>query len=173
MSFTKSKDLKCGVVLRDLESLLKKNLGEQTIVLEQKTRSFLQKGEHFGSTILKVSAKIRKDENAQTEDLELIAKMIPTTEFQRTMVSPTVTFKKELFAYEQLFPTYKEVQKEAGLEDVELLDILPKHYGCRLSLNSESQEADDDVIILMENLRKCGFRTMDRKNGDLKLIFTF
>lgn len=153
--------------LRDLESLLQKSLGAELRLLKFQAQNLLSQGENYASMVLKVSATIRRRKNAPEEDLELVAKMKLENEFQKKFVDITIAFKKEFFIFEQLIPTYRELQRKAGFKDSELLDILPKFYGGRLSLNSDSQKADEDVILLMENLNFSGFKTMDRFKGEL------
>lgn len=155
----------CDVFLRDLESLLKKSLGEETKILSQKVENLLPKGENYGSTILKVSIKTDKE-----EDLELVAKMTVTTDYQKSMMDCTIAFKKEIFVFEELRPIYEEIQREAGFKDLEILDFFPKFFGSRLSRNFQSQEADEDVVLLMENLKFKGYMQMNRKIGGYRWI---
>jgi len=46
-----------------------------------------------------------------------------------------------------------------------LFDILPKFYGGRLSLKEDNDEADEDAVLLMENLNISGYYCMDRLKG--------
>lgn len=154
---------KCEMVLRDLQSLLKKSIDDQVIVSEYETVNFLPIGENYGSTVLKVSVKIKRSENGPDEDLELVAKMAPATEIQRKFWDITRIFKREIFVFKELAAAYREVQMNAGLEN--LAGFLPKCFGSRLSLNPESEEADMDVVLLLENLSYRGYRVMDRKTG--------
>lgn len=150
---------------RDLQSLLQKSIGEELTLLEFQAQNLLPKGENYASTVLKITATIQRNNNGPKEDLELVAKMIAATKFQRDNFNTTISFKKEIFIFEQLIPAYRQLQKEVEFGDSELLNIAPKIYGSRLSLDLDSQEADEDVILLMENLIVSGFRTMDRLKG--------
>lgn len=158
---------KSNVELRDLEGLLRKSLGNELTLLKSEVKNLLSKGENFASTLLKVSAKIKRSKDAPIEDLELVAKMVPATEYQKRHFKFEVSFLKEIFVLESLIPTYRELQKEIGFDDSELLDITPKVYGSRLSLKPENELVDEDVTFLMENLQIAGFKTMNRKKGKI------
>lgn len=66
--------------------------------------------------------------------------------------------------YEGILPSYNQLERDAGLREDELFDILPKYYQSRLSLNPEV-DFDDDAVILMENLKKRGYYIGDRTKG--------
>ena len=161
MSFESKK-----VELRDLQSLLRKNINKELIVVEYKTWDLLPKGENYGSTMLKVEAKIKKAKNSPEENLSLVAKMVPMNEFQKNL-NASASFRKEIYIFEKLFPTYRQLEKEAGFENQYLIDILPKFYGGRLTLKEKApDEADEDAVMLMENIKLHGYRIMDRKQGE-------
>ncbi|EZA54342.1 hypothetical protein X777_05572 [Ooceraea biroi] len=128
------------------------------------TDNLLPPGENYGSTILKVHAVIKRDDDAEEEDLHLVAKMPPPTEYQRRIFDSPYTFKKEIFMYEHILPHYQELEREAGLKEDELFDVLPKYYQSRFSL-SPDVEFDDDAVILMENLKARGYYTGNRAKG--------
>ena len=90
--------------------------------------------------------------------------MLSSSEFIKENFNVTNAFKKEIFIFNNLMPTCIEIQKEAGFEDFDFVDL---SYWCRLSFNSESKIADEDVIILMENLKVNGYFTMDRKQDKI------
>lgn len=156
----------CDVPIRDLQSLLKKGMGDQLRLTNFQAYNLLLKGENFASTMLKVTAYIKRTKEASEEALALVAKMISPTESKKDHFNFTINFKKEIFIFEELIPTYRELQEEVEFRDSELLDILPHIYGTRLSLNPDSPNADNDVCILMEDLNFSGYKTMDRKNGE-------
>lgn len=172
MSFKSESDQLCEepgskteVELRDLQSLLQKSLGNDLRLLYFRAENFLPKGENYASTILKVVARIKRRSDAPAENLELVGKLTPPVEFKNNRFSITISFSKEIFVLEKLFPVYRKLQEDAGIEEFEILNVAPKTYGCRLSLDPENPKADDDVTILMENLRVKGYRMMDRKRG--------
>ena len=155
------------IELKNLQSLLRDSINQELIVVEYETCNLLPKGENYASTMLKVEAKIRRTKNSPKENLPLVAKMIPTTEFQRDLFNATASFKKEIYVFEKLVPAYRMLEKEAGISDENLFDILPKFYGGRLTLNKEnSDKADEDAVMLMENIKLHGYRIMDRKQGE-------
>lgn len=158
----------CDVPLRDLQSLLRQSMGSDLRLICYRAHNLLPRGENFSSTILKITPYFKLTKDSPEESLELVAKMILASEVPKDHFNTTVEFRKEIFIFEKLIPAYRELQKEAGFSESELLSIAPKIYGTRLSLNSDSQEADEDVAILMEDLIYSKYKTMDRKNGKLK-----
>lgn len=152
------------MVLRDLQSLLRQNLGQSLIVTKYKTDSLLPPGENYGSTILSVHATIKKNEDAEEEDLFLIAKMAPPTDYQKRIFDSPFTFRKESYMYEIILPAYNQLERECGLKDDELFKLLPKFYGMRLSLDP-NVEFDDDAVMLLENLKTKGYYTGKRAIG--------
>ncbi|XP_014482365.1 PREDICTED: uncharacterized protein LOC106748410 [Dinoponera quadriceps] len=139
------------IELRELQPLLRRTFDDRLIVVRYTTKNLLPPGENYGSTILSVHAVIKRDDDADEEDLHLVAKMSPPTNYQRNMFDSPFTFKKEIFMYENILPYYNQLEREAGLREDELFDILPKYYQSRMSLDPEI-EFDDDAVILMENL---------------------
>ncbi|XP_011171848.1 uncharacterized protein LOC105204463 [Solenopsis invicta] len=152
------------IELRELQPLLVRTFGDRLIVVRYSTKNLLQPGENYGSTILSVHAVIKRNNEAEEEDLHLIAKMPPPTAFQREIFNPPYTFRKEIFMYEKIIPSYQELEREMGLKENEVFDILPKYYQSRLSLSPDI-DFDDNAVILMENLRTHGYYNGDRIKG--------
>ncbi|XP_020278272.1 uncharacterized protein LOC109851991 [Pseudomyrmex gracilis] len=153
-----------AIELHKLQPILSRTFDDRLIVVRYTAKNMMQPGENYGSTILSVHAVIKRDDNAQEEDLYLVAKMPPPTEYQRKIFDSPYTFKKEIFMYEDIVPYYRELEREAGLKENELFDILPKYYQSRLSLNPDI-EFDDNAVILMENLKMRGYYTCNRAIG--------
>ncbi|XP_011877283.1 PREDICTED: uncharacterized protein LOC105567217 [Vollenhovia emeryi] len=152
------------IELRELQPLLSRTFGDRLIVVRFTSESLLQPGENYGSTILRVDAVIKRNNEAKEEDLHLIAKMPPPTEFQQELFGSPLTFRKEIFMYEKIVPYYQELEREMGLKEDEVFDILPRYYQSRLSL-SPDVDFDDNAVILMENLRSHGYYIGDRTKG--------
>lgn len=157
------------IELHELQPILSRTFGDRLIVVRYTTKNLLQPGENYGSTILSVNTVIKRNDEAEEEDLYLIAKMPPPTEFQRQIFDSPYTFRKEIFMYENVVPFYQELEREMGLKEDEVFDILPKYYQSRLSLNPDV-DFDDDAVILMENLRTRGYYNGDRVKGNVKYL---
>ncbi|XP_058804534.1 uncharacterized protein LOC131671813 [Phymastichus coffea] len=154
------------LILRDLQTLLREIIGNEVIVVKYDTTNLLPKGENYSSTMLKVNSLIKRTEDSPEESLALVAKMIPLTEFQQSYLNCTASFNKEMFVYKTLMSTFRELEKEIGVKDEDLIDITPKYYGGRLSMNKEKLDvADEDAVMLMENLKELGYCTMNRIKG--------
>ena len=152
------------VVLRDLESVLRRQLGEEVIV-ENFTQKLLQPpGENYGSTMLSVVANIKKNKNSKSETVHLVAKMLPRTTFQRELLNIGWTFRKEIFNYEGVLPCYKKLEMEFGIKEEETFDIGTRFFGSRLS-SVEGKDIDEDAVILLENLKVRGYYIGDKRFG--------
>ena len=159
------------IELRDLGSLLCEKFGKDLIIVKQSSGQLLSSGENYGSTILKVRATIKRNDDAEEETLDLVAKMLPPTNFQRRMFDSSYTFKKEIFLYAEVLPAYQRLERRFGVVEDEVFDILPKLYGSRLSLRADG-DVDQDAVILMQNLKAEGYYMADRRKGDVaKFIF--
>ncbi|CAB0037155.1 unnamed protein product [Trichogramma brassicae] len=157
--------------LRDLQGLLRHRFRNDELVVNNYTyESLLPIGENYGSTMLKVHVVYREHEDADApqKELELVAKMMPPTDFQRSVFDSPYTFRKEAFLYQGLVPAYRQLEREFGVPEAELFDIVPGFYGVRYTLaNVEADDGgfDEDAVILMENLKVAGYYTCDRKTG--------
>ncbi|KAJ8675799.1 hypothetical protein QAD02_011585 [Eretmocerus hayati] len=107
---------------------------------------------------LKKSLQQEKD-----EEMCLVAKLFPDTEEMRSIFDFGRLFEKEIFFYERFLPVLQQLQRDLGIDDV--LDIAPKFYGARRSLEQNKNQVDDGVILLMENLKTDGYYTLDKIQG--------
>lgn len=149
------------VVLRKPETALRSILGKEVDVLNFEVSPFVKSTDHYGSSILKVNMTLKRGKTDQKEELEVVAKMMPPSDLQRSMFDSANTFKKEVFFYKELMPAYSELFKDGKKR----LDIGPKFYGSRWSLNEDQDQIDDDAVLLMENLKLKGYFMKDRLEG--------
>ncbi|XP_063224836.1 uncharacterized protein LOC134532341 [Bacillus rossius redtenbacheri] len=120
-------------------------------------------GDNYGSVMLAVDAVLKSGRN-----LALVAKMFPTDEMgQKVFQSPT-SMKKEIEVYQIISPEYERIQEEQLVPPSQRLHAFCDCPGARLSLEdhqAEDQLADQDSVLLLENLRVQGYRTGDRVVG--------
>ena len=157
------KELK-EVVLRDLEPVLHQKIDNKFTIENFTTKSLLPPGENYGSSIFSVHVELKNEKTGKKEELELIAKMVPPTEFQRRLFNSSRTFMKEIFMYDTIIPAYNKLELECGFRESELFDIAAKFYGSRLS-SQPGTDFDDNAVILMDNLKVKGYYTGDRSKG--------
>ncbi|XP_014209185.1 uncharacterized protein LOC106639887 [Copidosoma floridanum] len=153
--------------LRDLESVLRRKLGDQLAVVSYDTEPLIPLGENYCSTILKVRAIVKDSaDGAEPRELNLVAKMMPATDYQRQIFDSKFTFRKENFFYQKLLPAYQQLEREFGVGNDEIFDNAPMFYGARSSkLAGDDEAIDDDAVILMQNLKVLGYYTIDRMKG--------
>lgn len=157
--------------IRNLKSVLSSSLGDDFDILEERTSFLTAPGEHYGSVMLRLDVTIKRPDRKE-EVLNLVAKLLPANEMLRIAFNVSVTFKKEVFAYLESIPTLIAFQREYKVPENRILDIFPKCYGARISL--DKTEVDDDAILIFENLKTQGYATDDRMVGfdfdDCKVI---
>uniref|UniRef100_A0A6V7K3I9 CHK kinase-like domain-containing protein n=1 Tax=Bracon brevicornis TaxID=1563983 RepID=A0A6V7K3I9_9HYME len=147
---------------KNLQSLLQSTIDPELIVENYIVKDLLPVGENYGSNIVDICAKIIS--KGKNEKLHLVGKLPPLTQVQRDMFDTPFTFRKEIFMYSKLLPFYRQLEIDSGISEEEALNISPKFYGARMSLNN-GDEFDDDAAILLENLKPKGYYCVDRKIG--------
>ncbi|OXU26568.1 hypothetical protein TSAR_012193 [Trichomalopsis sarcophagae] len=73
-----SAESETSLLLQDLQGLLQKSISKDVVVV-----MLVQKGENYGSMILKVDALVKKRNDSPAEEMHLVAKMMPDQEFQK------------------------------------------------------------------------------------------
>lgn len=120
-------------------------------------------GENYGSILLAVDISINDTSTGKTETVRAVAKTVPKNDFIKNFFMSSLTFKKELNFYSTVIPTLRAFQYDQGMEN--LISFTADFYGGRLSLNPQLQHADEDAVILMENLGAHQYRIIDRMIG--------
>nr|AAW57431.1 10G08 [Ips pini] len=148
--------------IKDLESVVLPSLKIYiTKIYITDIKNLTTAGENYGSILLSVNIVI---ENGKTETIKAVAKAVPKNDFIKNFFMSSLTFKKELYFYQNVIPALKKFQTDQGMK--ELVDFTAEFYGGRLTLDSNQQEyADEDAVILMENLKVSGYQTMERTVG--------
>lgn len=158
--------------IKDLKSVLATTIGDDFEILQEKTALLTAPGEHYGSIMLALDVTIKRYDRKEEEVLNLVAKLLPANQMLRIAFNVSVTFKKEVIAYLESIPTLIAFQKEYNVPEQRILDIFPKCYGARVSV--DKNEVDDDAVLIFENLKVQGFATDDRMRGfdydDVKVI---
>lgn len=140
------------IKIEKLDELFNHNVDKSKKLIDTKICSLTQPGENFGSTILKVDLTF-EDDNKETTEVKVVAKLLPKLEFFQKVFDVQVTFKLEKAFYDTIIPTLKEFEYKHG--PINVLECFPKFYGARLNLNG-SDKVDSDAVILLENLKEQG-----------------
>lgn len=138
--------------IEKLEELVSEYINKDKKVVDSKITRLTPPNENFGSTILKVDL-VLEDDNADSETLSIVAKMLPENEFLQMAFNVTVSFKLESAFYSTIVPTLQEFQREHGVQEV--IDFFPKFYGSRNNLNG-GDNVDGHAVLLLENLKVSG-----------------
>lgn len=170
LEMTSTKELGCETMkldFKNLSSILRKSLADISIeVTDFSAKNFMPLGENFGSVMIKLDVTVTRKadgSNKKTENLHLVAKTVNPSE--RPILSWPVTARKEVFIFSKLLPAYRNLEREMGYQENQLIDLLPKYYGHRKSLIDSSPEFDDDSFFLMENMKLLGYYNGNKKIG--------
>lgn len=144
--------------IKKLDELIHKFIDEDRKISKSKIKRLTAPGENFGSIMLKVDL-VLKDNRGETEELSIVAKMLPTSEFFQQVFNVQVSFKLEVAFYEVVVPTLQDFQREQGVKEV--IDFFPKFYGARNNLNGTGK-VDEDAVLLLENLKNSGKKITSR-----------
>lgn len=153
--------------VKDLQSLLKKSFDDQSIqIVKYASSLFVPLGENYGSTMVKLDLVIERSTCIKNDELNLIAKTKAPSE--RPLVMWNKALEKEVFIYDELLPAYRDLEREVGVPESDLINFFPKYYGHRFLLNENSDEINDDSLFLMENLKIREYTTGNRQIGKFK-----
>ncbi|KAJ8945372.1 hypothetical protein NQ318_007018 [Aromia moschata] len=146
--------------IENLEEVLR--LDQNQTVADCKITRLTGPGENYGSLIMRLEVKVADDKTKSEKDLDLVAKLLPPNELIRKLFNVQTTFRNESSLYSEIVPVLEEFQKQHGLE---VVDIFPKYYGSRISLDPDSDKVDDGAVLILENLNPKGYTTGDRRVG--------
>ncbi|XP_017774129.1 PREDICTED: uncharacterized protein LOC108560920 [Nicrophorus vespilloides] len=147
--------------VKNLDKILSDSLGKDVVVIEQRSKFLTPPGEHYGSIMLALDATVKID--GKEEILPLVAKMLPASDMLRVAFDSGVTFQKEIDAYTKTIPALVQFQRDYNVPEHKILDIFPKCFGARISLDKD--EVDENAVLIFENLKVKGYDTGDRFVG--------
>lgn len=142
-----------GYELKKLEDVVSQYICRKKKIEAKKISLFSAPGENYGGILLKADLTLRNDrENGlpEYEDLSLIIKTIPPTEYFQILFNTQVSVKAEIAFYEVIVPTFNDFQTKHGIKTN---DLFPEFYGGRISLDENSDKVDRDSIIALQNLQ--------------------
>ncbi|XP_049838085.1 uncharacterized protein LOC126282472 [Schistocerca gregaria] len=85
---------------------------------------------------------------------------------QKKVFGSATTFLKEINAYRSVNVELVKLQRERGVPAEEVCDPLPRYYGSQVnSAGDDSVAADDNAVLLLENLASSGYRMADQMAG--------
>ncbi|XP_060525241.1 uncharacterized protein LOC132701389 isoform X3 [Cylas formicarius] len=88
---------------------------------------------------------------------------MPQDEYVQKMFNSRISFRNEIRFYTTIAPLFDKYLKDKGV--LEGLDFIPQDFGSRLSLDPELDETDDDVVLLLENIKVLGYQTENKLVG--------
>ncbi|XP_074031753.1 uncharacterized protein [Leptinotarsa decemlineata] len=149
--------------IEKLDELLGQYIDSKKKILDTKISRLTAPGENYGSEMLRVDLVLKDGETDKEEDLSVVAKLIPISDFFRTMFHVQVTFKNEKEFYNTVVPTLQAFQRKQGATKV--IECFPKFYGARSNLENNNGLVDDNAVLILENLKSKGYINVDRFRG--------
>ncbi|CAH1113499.1 unnamed protein product [Psylliodes chrysocephalus] len=147
--------------LQKLDEIISNYIEKDKDIIDMQVSNLTNPGDNWGSQIYKVDLKL-KTKTTESEELYLVAKQIPNSEYYQQVFNVQVTFNQEKEFYKTVVPTLHDFQRKMGTK---ILDAFPKFYGARNSLNCENGKVDKDGLIVVENLKIKGYKNLDRFVG--------
>lgn len=142
--------------IKKLEDVVDEYIDKTTEIIRKEVSLFSCPGENNGGVLLKADLTLRKKKDYGSfgdENLSLIIKTIPPTEYFQILFNTQVSVKVEIAFYEVIVPTFSDFQRRlCGKTN----DLFPKYYGGRISLDKSSDRVDNDSVIVLQNLQKEG-----------------
>ncbi|XP_033214201.1 uncharacterized protein LOC117171216 [Belonocnema kinseyi] len=148
--------------IQNLECVLREFLGSQLKIESMQWKHLVDPGENFGSLILALNLNVK--ENGKSENLNLIAKLPPKSEYLVDLFNSPMSFYKEIYFYKIIAPELIKFQIENGMKKSELIKLVPQFFGGRLGVK-DGEKFDDQATIVLENLKVQGYDTEDRITG--------
>lgn len=165
MTNTRKNDRDEKVIIKDLEPLLQKSFGDERLKVTDFTATrLLPPGENYCSEIVKLDVEVIGG-NSKKEKLQLVAKKASSVDEESQFINWVDVFQKEVFMFAKLLPAYRDLEIKMGMEEKRLFDILPRYVGHRNSLKINHDTADEDSLILMENIKVQGYDSENRQKG--------
>jgi hypothetical protein len=156
---------------QDLEDLLRPQLGNDLVVKSFTSQPLTQAGDNYGSIMLAIEVSVvHGAHRTSSNNLSLVAKLVPPSGFLWKIFDPPNTVCKEINCYKLVNEEHRKLQEENHIPKDKFLDVFPKFYGARTTLSGEiGDKADQNAVILLENLKTANYRLGDRGVGfDLK-----
>lgn len=150
-----------------LEPFLRQSLDKHKVaVVNFEATNLLQPGRNYSSAMIKLDVTVRKHGDIEQRKMYLAAKT--NARHEKPYLDWVKSFEKESFVYVELLPAYRELQREAGFEEAELINTVPNYYGTKYSIRGESnyKNLDEDLAILMENLEMDGYYRVHKSDGN-------
>ncbi|KAF7282399.1 hypothetical protein GWI33_002713 [Rhynchophorus ferrugineus] len=116
-------------------------------------------GENYLSLVLRVNIEVEKD--GKTKTLSAVAKRIPMGNQKMNMMN-IHSMRNEIKFYSEIVPMFTQFTSEYGIDSSHLF---AGYYGSRMSLDQSKKEADENSLLLIENLIPEGYKNEDRYVG--------
>ncbi|XP_072393447.1 uncharacterized protein [Diabrotica undecimpunctata] len=145
--------------VKNFEELISDYIGPNKTVVQSKASDLTAPGENYLSDMIKIDVVLKDKISNKTEDLHLVAKLVTDNQ----VMGPTSNLTKaEVYFYKVVIPAIKSFHKKYSLP---YPSFYPDFIGGRINLTGEADKADEDAILILENLVTKGYKNLDRHVG--------
>ncbi|CAG0895145.1 unnamed protein product [Darwinula stevensoni] len=148
------------ITLEFVKTLIEKDTGEDEIeVKDFRSERATEAGDNFATIVYRITANYSKGcEEKKSCEAVYVGKFLPVQPKHREFVQQFRIFDREVAVYNDLIPAMINLQKEKlGRDDI----LVPNIPRC-IYANGESTPI---AAVIMEDLRKKGFRLADKYQG--------
>jgi len=163
MSQNQNSDVESKNDVRELIPLLQQKYGNVYKIHDVKVDNLVPFGENFSANLHKISAKVENINDSKFEELHFVGKSSIMSE---KSINWTIIIKKEVHMYTDIMELYAAIEEENDIDEkANIRNIFPRLCGHRLTLDPAKDEADEDSLILLENVKAQGYYVLDKKIG--------
>lgn len=160
------------VEIKNLQELLSQYVGAKKKVISSDLSMLTAPGENYLSVMLKVDVDLKDEDTGKEEKLKAVGKLIHSSNVNQFLQDiGKMNYKSELAFYTDIIPTLQGFAKDRGLK--RNFDIFPNLIAYRANLHGESEEVDENSVLLMENMSVNGklFKIVIKLNSCCKFVF--
>lgn len=144
-----------AVEIKNLQNIFQEYVGSNKKLISSEISPLTAPGENYLSVMLKVDAVLKDEETGKEEVVHAVGKCIHSSGVHQFLLDiEKVNYKNEMAFYTEIIPTLQNFAKEKGLKKD--FDIFPTLFAHRANLLGNSDEVDENSILLMENMKVNG-----------------
>ncbi|EFA00204.1 uncharacterized protein LOC660404 [Tribolium castaneum] len=146
--------------IENLDNLIAEIIPKNYAFVDAKITRLTASGDNYGSLLLAVDITVKNEK--ENKLIHAVAKRPPSNKLVQELFNSQFTFPNEVGFYQTIIPCLRQFQQEQGVKD--LISCFPEFYTARLSKDATGK-VDESSVLLIKNIKKEGFQTLDRTVG--------
>lgn len=141
--------------IKNLEELIEDYVGPTKKLVSSEIKNLTAPGENYLSVMLQVDLQLKDEDTGREEKLHAVGKCVLSSNVHHFLQDISrKNYKRELVFYTVIIPTLKNFIKDKGFSAN--FDLFPALIAHRANLHGRSDEADENSVLLMENMKTSG-----------------